>query len=112
MGREERFLLKSVFILNFPYSLFPLGFYAVAELVSFASSFVKTAKSYLLPCLLTLEVFRPLPCLRYYLCVVQFLCTPHSHVPVHSITVFKTTYVGCMCVQLQPAVLTFGMLLQ
>ena len=108
VGREKRFLLKSVLILNFPYSLFPLGFYAVAELISFALSFVKTEKSYLLPCLLTLEVFRPLPCFRYYLCVVQFLCTSHNNVPVHSITVFKVTYVGCMCVQLQPVVLTFG----
>ena len=28
----------------------------------------------------------------------QFLCTPYNCAPVYSLTLFKATYVGCMCV--------------
>ena len=32
------------------------------------------------------------------------LCTPYNHAPVYSVTSFRATYVGCMCVYLQTAI--------
>ena len=30
--------------------------------------------------------------------LVHVLCMPYSHAPVYSVTVFQTTFIGCMCV--------------
>ena len=38
----------------------------------------------------------------------HFLCTPYNHALVHSVTSSKATWVGCMCVLLQPATCTSG----
>ena len=40
--------------------------------------------------------------------LAQVLCTPYNHALFYNVTLFKATNLGCMCVQLQPAICTFG----
>ena len=40
------------------------------------------------------------------------LFTPHNHAPMYNVTSFQATYVGCMCVKVQPATGTFGRMIR